>query len=97
MGNLNINSFLNKFDKFKVLLNGMLDILIITKTKLNDTFPVSQFHIDQFSKPYCLDRNRNRGGVIIYVREDIPSKILTNYVLPTDIEALFIELNFRKC
>ena len=97
MSNLNINSFLNKFDKFKVLLNGMLDILIITKTKLNDTFPVSQFHIDQFSKPYRLDRNRNRGGVIIYVREDIPSKILTNYVLPTDIEALFIELNFRKC
>ena len=32
MGNLNINSFPNKFDKFKVLLNGMLDILIITKT-----------------------------------------------------------------
>ena len=75
----------------------MLDILIITETKLDDTFPVSQFHIDGFSKPYRLDRNRNGGGVIIYVREDIPSKILTKHVLPTDIEALFIELNFRKC
>ena len=31
------------------------------------------------------------------MREDIPSKILTKHVLPTDIEALFIELNFRKC
>ena len=31
------------------------------------------------------------------VREDIPSKILTKHVLPIDIEALFIELNFRKC
>ena len=75
----------------------MLHILIITETKLDDTFPVSQFHIDGFSKPYRLDRNRNGGGVIIYVREDIPSKILTKHVLPTDIEALFIELNFRKC
>ena len=27
---------------------------------------------------------------------DIPSKILTKHVLPTDIEALFIELSFRK-
>ena len=75
----------------------MLDILIITKTKPDDTFPVSQFHIDEFTKPYCSDRNRNGGGVIIFVREDIPRKILTKHVLPTDIEALFIELNFRKC
>ena len=75
----------------------MLDILIITETKLDDTFPGSQFHIDGFSKPYRLDRNRNGGGVIIYVREDILSKILTKRVLPTDIEALFIESNFRKC
>ena len=37
------------------------------------------------------------GGVIIYMREDIPSKILTKHVLPTDIEALFMEFNFRKC
>ena len=37
------------------------------------------------------------GGVIIFVREDIPRKILAKHVLPTDIEALFIELNFRKC
>ena len=34
---------------------------------------------------------------MIYVKEDIPSKILAKHVLPTDIEALFIELNFRKC
>ena len=94
---LNINSFPNKIDELKVLVNGILDILIITESKLYDTFPVSQFHIDEFSKPYRLDRNRNGGGVIIYVREDIPSKILTKHVLPTDIEALFIELNFRKC
>ena len=86
IGNLNINSFPNKFDELKVLVNGMLD----------DTFPVSQFHIHGFSKPCRLDRNRNGGGVIMYVREDIPSKILTKYVLATDIEVLFIELNFRR-
>ena len=75
----------------------MLDILVITETKLDDTFPVSQFQIDGFSKLYLLDRNRNGAGVIINVREDISSKILAKHVLPTDIEELFIELNFRKC
>ena len=38
IGNLNINSFPNKFEELKVLVNGMLDILIITETKLDDTF-----------------------------------------------------------
>ena len=37
---------------------------------------------------YRIERNCNGGGVIIYVREDIPSKILE--------KGMFIELNFRK-
>ena len=34
---------------------------------------------------------------MIYVREDIPSKVLTKHVLPSDIECIFLELTFRKC
>ena len=37
------------------------------------------------------------GVVSLYMWEYIPSKILTKHVLPTDIETLFTELNFRKC
>ena len=46
--------------------------------------------------PYRLYRNRNGGGVIIYVREGIPSKNLGKYKLLQDDERMFIELNFRK-
>ena len=38
----------------------------------------------------------NGGGIIIYVREDIPTKILTKHNLPEDIEGIFLEINFRK-
>ena len=92
IGNLNINSLASKFDELRLLVTGIFDILIITETKLDDTFPLSQFHIDGFSIPYRLNRNRNGGGIIIYIREDISSKIGTKH-----IETLFIELNFRKC
>ena len=34
---------------------------------------------------------------MIYVREDIPSKLLTKHVLLSDIEWIFLELNFKKC
>ena len=46
--------------------------------------------------PYRFDRNRNGGGVIIYVREDIPSKFLRKSLFPNDREEIFIEINFRK-
>ena len=41
IGKLNMNSFPNKFDELKVLVNGMLAILIITETKPETPF---QFH-----------------------------------------------------
>ena len=43
-----------------------------------------------------LDRNSNRGGLLIHVREDIPTKLLFSCLLPDDIDGMLIELNFRK-
>ena len=33
---------------------------------------------------------------MIYIRDDVPSKLLTKHVFPDDIEGLFVEANFRK-
>ena len=46
--------------------------------------------------PYRFYRSCNGGGIIIFVREDIPSKILEKHKLSQDIEGIFIELNFKK-
>ena len=97
IGNLNINSLAFKLDELRMLVTSIFGILIITETKLDDTFPLSQFHTDGLSAPYRLDKNRNGSGIIIYIREDIPSKIVTKHCFPKDIAALFIKLNFRKC
>ena len=96
IGTLNINSLSSKFDDLKVLISEMFDILIITETKLDDTYPTSQFYIDGYSMPYRLEGNRNDGGVIIHVSEDIPSKVLRKNLFPNDIEGIFVEINFRK-
>ena len=90
IGNININSFPAKFDQVKEVILKNVDILVITETKLDDTFPLGQFYVEGFTMPNRLDRNRNGGGVINYVMEDIPSK------LPQDVEGMFVELNFRK-
>ena len=36
------------------------------------------------------------GGVLIFIREDVPSKRLCKHTLPGDVEALFIEVNLRN-
>ena len=44
-----------------------------------------------------MDQNRNGGGIIVYAAECITSKLLTKHKFPDYIEALFIEINCRKC
>ena len=97
IGNININSLPNKFEQLKELAIKHIDVLVITETKLDDSFPTSQFLMKGFAEPFRLDRNRNGGGVMIYIRNDIPSRLLSKHVFPSDIKGLYIELNFRKC
>ena len=96
LGHLNINSIVGKFDHFKVLIENNIDILVLTETKIDASFPNAQFRIDGFSAPFRLDRNRFDGGVLICVREDLPCKQLTKHILPDDIEGIFVEINLRK-
>ena len=93
---LNINSLPNKFEQLKISILGNIDILVITETKLDNSFPTTQFIIDGFSIPYRKDRNIHGGGILIYVREDIPSKELKKHTFPDDIEGMFVEINLRK-
>ena len=96
ISNLNINSLPSKFDQLREIVLKYVDVLVVTETKLDDTFLTSQFSVTGFSVPYRLDPNRNGGGIIIFIRDYIPSRVLTKHVFPEDIERLFIELNFRK-
>ena len=45
--------------------------------------------------PFRYDRNSHGGGILIFIREDIPTKIISITPLK-DFEGIFVELNFRK-
>ena len=79
------------------MVSSNLDILLISETKLNESFPVNQFIAFGYSVPYRLDRISKGGGLLLYIKETIPSRLLKSFVLEKDIQALFIETNFRKC
>ena len=48
IGNLNINSLPNKFEQLKDIAIQYIDILVITETILDDTFPTAQFLVNVF-------------------------------------------------
>ena len=55
-----------------------MDIFMVTETKLDDSFPASQFNVEGFSMPLRLDRNINGGGIILYIRRYIIAPKLTS-------------------
>ena len=52
---LNINSLRNKFDLLTDLVLGNVDVLVISETKFDDSFPAGQFKIPGFASPFRLD------------------------------------------
>ena len=96
IAHLNVNSYANKFDAIKTIIKNNLDIIIFSETKLDDSYPTSQFIIDGYSKPFRLDRDSNGSGILLYLKEDIPCKQLINHTFCEGIEGIFIEIKFRK-
>ena len=77
IGHLNINSIRNKFDFLAHQLKGNIDILMISETKLDESFSPGQFLLNGYSVPFRFDRNGSGGGILSYIRKDIPSKHLS--------------------
>ena len=57
IAHLNINSLRNKFEFLISLIDDNIDILMISETKLDQSFPTNQFMINGFSIPFRLDPN----------------------------------------
>ena len=93
---LNINSIRNKFDSIQEMVAQNVDVLCLAETKLDSSFPESQFLLENFKKPYRLDISSFSGGLLLYVKSSIPSRTLSTLSLPNDIQIILAELNFRK-
>ena len=57
---------------------------------------LSKLLVGGFSESFRLERIGLEDQAMIYLRDNIPSKLLTKLFFPNDIEDLFVELNFRK-
>ena len=75
-------------------IKGNVDVLAISETKLDDSFPARQFKISSYASSFRLDRNQNGGGILVFVREHTAVKFLFSEEKP--IAEFFFDLNFYK-
>ena len=54
------------------------------------------FNIDGYSLTFRRDRDKNGGGVLVYVREGILCRELKTSPGTENIEVIFLEINLRK-
>ena len=65
---------------------------MISETKLDESFPVSQFLIPGFENPIRLDRSSFGGGIMWYIEK----YLLKSSGLLTNTEAFIVEVNISK-
>ncbi|XP_014673473.1 PREDICTED: uncharacterized protein LOC106813766 [Priapulus caudatus] len=73
-----------------VLYQKLVDVLAIGESKIDASFPDAQFCVEGY-RLYRRDRTTTGGGVMVYVRADIPSRRIKRGE-PKTVEALNIEL-----
>ena len=91
IASLNIASLLAHIDELRLLMaDKNLDVLAINETRLSDLIDDSCIHIQGYDI-VRRDRNRNGGGVCLYIRSSINFKTRSN--LMSDIyEAIVVEI-----
>ena len=63
------------------IIKENIDILMISETKVDDSFPNGQ-----------LNLNRNDGGIMLSIRNNISAKVVSTDDRP--IKSFYVELNF---
>ena len=95
IGHLNISSIRKKFSGFKGLALTETNICLLSETKIDNSFPNSQFFAEG-SRMFRKDRNKNGGGLILYVNEGIPGKSINSYDFKERSEIIAFESQTRN-
>ena len=86
---MNITLPRNKYDNKISLKDGNPDFNAPAKTKIEHSFPTPQFTYTEYKRPY-------HWGFIACLEADVPSRQISSSEIPSDIQVLTIELNFKE-
>lgn len=100
---LNINSLLNKLNDIEILLDGcerdgiVVHFLALTEVRLDDVTS-EYFGLHSYNSYFC-NKQKNSGGVVVYVHNSIQCSMLTQVsIMNVDLICISVNaLNFKIC
>ena len=92
---MEIHSLRKKFVAVDELIKNKIDVGLISETTVDESFPNQQFKINGY-KMFRKDRDRFGGGLMFYVNEQIPSKVLSLESISKDIELILLEFTVKN-
>ena len=79
LSHYNVNSIRWKFVEVREILDHeLVDFLGISETKLSPSF-INEFNVSNYCKPYRQDRNDRGGGVMVFIKDNLPHRLLSEY------------------
>ena len=91
---LNLSSLQNKFFSISELIKGKVDIFLINKSKVDESFTSNQFAMSGY-KFIRRDRNKFGGGIAFYITDQLTSLIIA-IKISSDIEMLTTEITISE-
>ena len=91
---VNINSCRHKFAPLQEILQGrFVDLLIINESKLDESFPNSQFNVEGYTI-HRQDKSALSGGLILNIRADIAHRRMPKFECNCfGMESICLEIN----
>ena len=77
------------------VIGTKIDTLLVSETKLDDNFLLSQFIAESFTPPYRPNRSEYGGDLMLFIKKEISSKLLPNVNTFGNIDNIFVEINLR--
>ena len=72
------------------MITNNIDISLLSETKIDENFQNQQLNISNY-KTFLRDINKNGGGFLFYINENILCKLINDEVIPSDIETIIID------
>ena len=97
LGYLNVNSIRYKFSDLQIFVGNTFDVFTIAESKLDESFPSADFKFEGFHfPPFRIDCTSNSGGLLTYVRNDIPVRQLSKFEIDPALHILPLELRLKS-
>ncbi len=90
-GHINVRSLIGKIDEFRHLCGDVFDVICVNETNCDNTIGDSELHLPGFNLLRC-DRNRNGGGVALYINENFNFARRDDLSDDNDIECIWVEI-----